>query len=124
MARVFLGCPIYGNRLVDGAARGLYGGSSRQHHVEIKASSASLLTLNCNSLWVTALNGREKRGVEWFAMLHSDVEPEPAWLDTLIAEADRVGADLLSAVIPLKDASGVTSTAIAHPSVDTSVFCR
>jgi hypothetical protein len=57
-------------------------------------------------------------------MLHADVIPQPWWLDTLIAEAEKHDADLLSAVIPLKDFSGNTSTAIRAPSNELRPFCR
>jgi hypothetical protein len=48
----------------------------------------------------------------WFAMLHADVEPEQWWIDKLIDEAELHDADFLSAVIPIKDERGMTSTAI------------
>jgi hypothetical protein len=57
---------------------------------------------------------RQDRNIAWFAMLHADVAPEPGWLDKLIAEAEQHGADIVSTVIPLKDFTGKTSTAIAN----------
>lgn len=69
----------------------------------------------CNHLWTTAINVRRQNpDVEWFAMLHADVAPEPLWLDKLIAEANAHNADIVSAVIPLKEDSGRTSTALAN----------
>ncbi|MBW8885398.1 MAG: hypothetical protein JF612_11650, partial [Planctomycetia bacterium] len=61
-----------------------------------------------NALLAMALNG----GYEWFALLHADIAPEPYWIDKLIEEATRVEADMLSAVVPIKNLSGATSTAI------------
>jgi hypothetical protein len=60
----------------------------------------------------------------WFAMLHSDVAPEAGWIDKLIEEAERQNADILSVVIPLKEESGLTSTAISHPTEACRTFCR
>jgi hypothetical protein len=116
MAKVFLACPLYDGRLHVGAAKALYARASRGHTVSVAADTCSLLTANCNRHWSAALNRGQQQGYEWFAMLHSDVEPEEWWLDKSIDLAERHDADALSAVAPLKDSSGMTSTAIAHPS--------
>jgi hypothetical protein len=50
-----------------------------------------------------------------FAMLHADVVPEGQWLDQLLDDLDASGADVVSAVVPMKDDSGRTSTAIGSP---------
>lgn len=76
----------------------------------------SILTSNFNRAWATALNLRSQ-GVTHFAMLHADVGAPPGWLDTLFAEMDRLGADVVSAVVPLKTEHGLTSTAIGTESV-------
>src|SRR5262249_19012890 len=55
---------------------------------------------------------------------HSDVEPEPFWIDKLIAEAERHQADVMTAVIPIKNEKGLTSTAISHPTDDCRAFFR
>jgi hypothetical protein len=47
-----------------------------------------------------------------FAMLHDDIVPQNNWLDALVDELLATGADLLSAVVPIKDVNGMTSTAI------------
>ena len=84
----------------------------------------SLLPCNCNGLWSAALNRRDTEGLEWFAMLHSDVAPEPFWIDTLVETAEFHNADILSVVIPFKDDTGLTSTAIAHPDDECRTHCR
>ncbi len=48
-------------------------------------------------------------------MLHDDVVPEDGWLDILLEDLIRYDADVVSAVIPIKDGLGVTSTAIDDP---------
>jgi len=122
---VFLACPLYDGRLDAGAARSLFSTASQQRlHVIPAPQTASLLSANCNSLWCAALNAREESNVKWFAMLHADIEPDWWWLDTLFAEAERHGADLLAAVVPLKDGTGLTSTAIARPGSRYLPFCR
>jgi hypothetical protein len=123
MAKVFLACPSHSGQLDAGAARGLYASASRRHQLYVSLNAMSLLSQNCNALWADALNRREE-GYEWFAMLHSDIDPEFCWLDRLIDEAERQGADLLSAVVPIKDRRGLTSTAIASPVTMFAPFCR
>ncbi len=76
-------------------------------------SGGSLLANSFNQAWCTALNGRESgKNVKWFVMLHDDVVPENWWIRTLIDDLEASGADLLAALVPLKDPSGVTSTCI------------
>lgn len=76
----------------------------------------SLLCWNFNKMWAAALNLRATYRITHFAMLHSDIEPEPGWLDVLVAEQQRLGADVVSAVVPFKDqfARGITSTGLGR----------
>lgn len=53
-----------------------------------------------------------EQGVTHFAMLHDDIQPADGWIDTLLEEMNRVDADIISVVVPLKENSGLTSTAI------------
>jgi hypothetical protein len=55
-------------------------------------------------------------------MLHADVSPEAWWIDTLIDEAEKHNADMVSAVVPLKNLTGVTSTVIADPGWDAELL--
>ncbi len=50
-----------------------------------------------------------------FAMLHHDVCPEDGWLEILMEELLAHDADLVSAVVPIKDNLGLSSTAIDDP---------
>jgi hypothetical protein len=124
MANVIVACPQYGGQVSGDTARSLWETPSRQHTVRVAASSYSLLNYNCNSLWCVALNNRHRHDLTWFAMLHADIVPQPWWIDTLIAEAEKHGADFLSAVVPFKDHSGITSTAIAQDNWRNGSFCR
>jgi hypothetical protein len=107
---VFLACPRYGDVTWESTA----GIMTATQYAEViaKPNMSSMLTDNFNSLWCEALNLRHTRGLTHFAMIHSDVGPEPGWLDTLLAELMAVKADVLSVVLPLKDDRGLTSTGL------------
>lgn len=95
----------------------------------------SLLANSFNHHWKTALNMQlNGHHVTRFIMLHDDIVPEDGWLGILLDEFDRVRAeqveqkqpicDLLSVVIPIKDARGLTSTAIDDPGDPWGVYRR
>jgi hypothetical protein len=76
-------------------------------------TSGSFLTKVFNSLWCAALNAR-KQGVTHFAMCHADIIPAaPGWLDVLLGEMNKHDADMVSAVSPIKNDAGLTSTSVA-----------
>lgn len=72
----------------------------------------SLLPHTFNECWALALNLYQAGDLDLFAMIHADVEAQPGWLDTLHAEMDASGADLVSAVVSIKDKRGLTSTGV------------
>lgn len=76
-------------------------------------SSSSLLNHCFNNLW-TCLHNLRRQGHEFthWALLHDDILPEPGWIHTLITEMDRKDADFISAIAPIKDDRGLTSTAM------------
>ncbi len=81
----------------------------------VRFRSTSLLTYTFNALWTDALNARSE-GVRRFVMLHDDIAPlDPHWLDLLLGEFDKSGADVLASVVPIKDERGVSSTALLNP---------
>ena len=112
-ANVFISVPSYG-AMVPQAIEGLMLATS-DHRYVIKAQGGSLLAYNFNRLWCIALNSREECGWTHFAMHHADIEAQPGWVDKLIAEMNRVGVDLLSVVVPIKDPRGLTSTGLMDP---------
>lgn len=74
-------------------------------------SSAALF--NFDSLWCNLLNEQLGGGVTHAARIDDDVFVQPGWVDILWREMDRVDADLIAAVIPIKGSdSGITSTAV------------
>jgi len=112
---VYVGMPCHDSMHI-GPARSFYRGSSRRAMKQtICPLPSSLLAHACNILWCAALNRRKTDGVTHFAMLHADIDPAPWWLDTLLDELDRTGADLVSVVVPIKDERGLTSTALDLP---------
>jgi hypothetical protein len=105
-------------------ARSMFATASEKHRVYTAVGDFSLVSLNCNRLWCMALNTRQANDLKWFALLHADIGPERFWLDKLIAEAERCNADLLSAIVPIKDAEGLTSTAVLKPGGPFGAFTR
>lgn len=114
---VFLSMPTYGGPSV-GAARAFFRASTGALHVHLCYHQSSLLNANCNALWAAALNARKDRPLDYFAMLHADVQPPDYWLDLMVAELEFTGLDVLSAVVPIKDRHGLTSTAVGRPDGD------
>lgn len=109
---VFIAVPSRDGRLPTRAAYSIYTDGAATTEKKIACSlSSSILTYTFNSLWCAALNMREQ-GITHFAMLHDDIQPADGWIDTLLEEMNRVDADIISVVVPLKENSGLTSTAI------------
>ena len=131
---VCLGQPSYGH-LSPGAARSFWratSGSLAIHGVQTEAklecyySEVSLLALNFNILWSWALNrAHQGKPIDYFAMLHADIETEDFWLDKMIAELEEHDLDVLGAVVPIKDGKGITSIALERPDGNTwNPHCR
>lgn len=115
---VCLGMPAYGE-ITTGAAMGFYRSSRRQNYdLRLLSHNSSLLAQNMNCLWTWALNIAHKERVDYFAMMHADIEPREFWLDTLIDELEAKRLDVLGVVAPIKDQRGVTSIAMAKADLD------
>lgn len=112
---VFLAIPTYDGTMLANGAKVAFGCPSRRRTM-VLSQNGSLLTGNCNRLYAICLNERDK-GFKWFAMLHADIAPEVFFLDKLIEEAEVHGADLLSVVVPIKNALRLTSTAIGSGNI-------
>lgn len=113
-ANILLGIPHAG-RIFPATAMSamIHPAAGAEVNVEVTTHQTSLLASGFNFLWSTAL----EKGYTHFAMLHADVVPEWFWLNMLLSELQRTGADLVSVVVPIKDSRGLTSTGIGHPSV-------
>jgi hypothetical protein len=76
-----------------------------------EAFGSSLLAKGFNSLWARAL----AEECDAFAMLHSDVIPQPGWAQTLLELLQEHDADLVSCIVPVKNHKGYSSCAIGDP---------
>ena len=89
----------------------------KPQHCEVMflTQSSSLLGYCFNQLWARALIEHDQdHNVKYFCMLHADVVPQvDNWLDLLIEEMEMNNAQVLSAVVPIKDHTGSTSTAVS-----------
>lgn len=111
---VYAVMPHYGTPHAE-AARAFYAGTGSAFRVIHDDMGLSALPSCFNQLWCRALNRWDRGEVSHFAMLHADVIPEAGWLDKLHAEMVTHGADVVSAVVAIKDDRGLTSTAIDDP---------
>lgn len=122
---VFLGMPSYDGKVSVGAAESYFLTPTNGACVVVRCrANSSFLTKTFNDLWCGALNAR-KQGVTHFAMIHADILPaSQGWLDVLLAELTRLGADVVSAIAPIKTEHGWTSTAIAVDGTDADPWVR
>ena len=97
----------------QGAARGFYGLPTKRGTPRIPLTTQTSLAIRCfNLLLCEVLNLRKEHPITHLAMMHDDICPDDGWLDVLLDELDRTGADMVSAVVPIKNAAGLTSTAV------------
>lgn len=111
---IFLGMPRYGPQANAAASLAFVMASEKHGNIYRLDRETSLLANGFNQLWCAMLNNRDQ-GFTHFAMIHADVCPQPGWLDMLLDELDATGADLVSAVVPIKDKRGITSTGLDNP---------
>ena len=110
---VFLAVPHY-DALIPQALPGLML-PSESARLSINLEGGSLLAMVFNRLWCAALNARRTKELTHFAMHHADIQAPPGWLDVLLGELDRTGADVMAAIIPIKDGRGLTTTGVQDP---------
>lgn len=114
-AKVFVGLPSYGqvsDHALDGLMQSTMADDSGVGGWHLKALRQSLLAYCFNSLVCCALNSQAEYHWTHFALHHADIGSQPGWLDVMVREMNLVGADVLSAVVPIKDGRGVTSTGL------------
>lgn len=111
---VLLAIPSYDGWYCDGAAEAFYNTPTvGKCDIQRTRGRSSFLTKTFNDLWCAALN-RRALGFTHFAMIHADIGPiTPGWVDVLVSELERLDADMVSAVAPIKTPHGWTSTAVA-----------
>lgn len=118
--KVFLAMP--GPNLKYCAAVGLMTASRGVHDVAPHNSGNGWDDMN--TLWVQALNMAKRGEITHFAMLHSDIHPSIGWIDTLASEMVRLGADMISTTVALKDNRGLSSTGVGSPDDPWNAFRR
>lgn len=109
--RILLGMPTNGVVHPD-AATGFHHpvANDSPHDIQIKKSRGPEVLMNHNTLWADALDQYEAGEIDAFAMMHADVAVEPGWLHVLASELGD--ADIIGAVIAIKNQTGLTSTAV------------
>ena len=123
--KILIGPP--GPNFSWGTTQALFALTNSKHEVQLTSSGNGFDDFD--AVWTTALNASEEGKITHFAMLHLDIIPtisddEPIWLDTLIDELDRLDLDMVSAISPLKDFAGVTSSGIGDPNDSWNPFRR
>lgn len=115
--KVFVGLPFYGSAPVActlAAQTTVIDGGD----VDMAAFSGHSISslVNCfNTLWVEALNLRDRGEATHFAMLHADCQPEPGWVEKLWqAMKARPGAAVVSVVNCIKDQDNNPRTSTAY----------
>ena len=114
--KVMVGPP--GPNFSWGCVQGLLALTGSKHDVQLTNSGNGFDDFN--SIWTQALNASEEGKITHLAMLHLDIAPstkpeDGIWLDHLIDELDRLDLDFVSAISPLKDGRGLTSSGIGDP---------
>lgn len=118
--RVALAIP--GPNMLYGSAIGLLTATAGLHDIAPINSGNGFDDMN--TLWVEALNMARKGQVTHFAMLHSDINPSRGWIDILISEMTRTGADMISTVVAIKDSRGLTTTGVGDGADRWNAFRR
>jgi len=109
--RVMLGAP--GPTISWGTVCGML--LLAESHHEIQVTNSDNGWDDFNEVWCRALNAAREGKATHFVQCHSDITPQGPWLDTLIGELDAHDLDFVSAVCPIKDGRGVTSSGIGDP---------
>ena len=115
---LFLALPTYGGQRFNTAAL-LAMAMHQRRFDEIIAMEidGSLLACSFNQCLIQALKCHKEGRADFFLLMHADIVPiDMDWLDHLMNARREVKAQVISAVVPIKDQRGVTSTAIEGPS--------
>ncbi len=105
--RVAVSIPSGNGMRVNGIALAQLPGCAEVMMIEVVGAAWSW-----NQSWCTAIAAWEHGMVDYFLILHEDLKIRTDnWFPILFHEMQRVDADIISAVVPIKDDRGVTSTA-------------
>ncbi len=110
MGYIFVGMPTYDGCPEWEAAAAIYEQRARNKDIDVMILTSSALTYGFNRLYCAMLNNPMCR---YWVLLHADIIPERGnWVSHLVTQMDATGADVMSAVMPLKNPEGSTSTAL------------
>lgn len=112
--RVLIGVPHRDGWALYGCVTRAAVRASKKYTHWVADRGNSVLTLTFNELLAEALNKRDEEGCTHFAMLHNDIVPCEGWVDILMEEMYAHDLDFISAVVPIKNPYGLTSTATDH----------
>lgn len=115
MARVYIGIPTYKNDVDAGLLGPLTNMSRQGHQVILGGMDSSACAMRFNQMLIQAKEMHFNGQCDFFLLWHSDIIPEHHFLDKLLEIQKRTGAEILSAVVPIKDERGMTSTALDEP---------
>lgn len=104
----FIGCPTHNGELRGEIVTAILD-AAMGNRMAFAHSKYSKLTQNFNFLLSDALNMGK---FTHFCMIHGDIVPAQGWLQTLHQEMEENGADVISAVVPIKSPKGITSTGL------------
>lgn len=111
MEQVYLGIPGHSRSVDFGTTLAVI--SCGHPHVFLSHKVTSLLPRCFNLLLADAVNKQAAGApLTHFCMIHTDVVPEDGWLAKMLAIMRDNKLDVLSALIPQKSSSGITSTAL------------
>jgi hypothetical protein len=110
---LFLALPTYnGDRSNASALVAAIRNPGPFRNVHLEDEGSSFLAWTFNRMWAKALNSR-RSGVTHFLMLHADVYPHSkTWVADLYGIMERLQAEVVSLILPMKDARGLTTTAL------------
>lgn len=83
---------------------------SQRYSQTVIKNGTSIITTTFNKMLCEVLNSKEE--FSYLAMIHADIVPDMYFIDTLIEELESNNLDMLSAVVPIKDERGLTSTGL------------
>ncbi len=116
MAKVCYGIPTYKRELDAGilpATHVMTGGKHKMTMLTSIDTSACCMRFNAFLIMAQQLYAQGK--ADYFLLWHSDIVPEAHFIDVMVDIAEEKGAEILSAVVPIKDQNGLTSTALDEP---------
>lgn len=114
MNNTFIAIPSHNGQIEGELLSSVLDAGSGGEQICICVQRFSKLTQNFNLLWCEALNHKEKFGLTHFLLLHADIAPKAGWLNIMHREMKNSGAEVLSAVSPIKGRDGLTSTGLCH----------